>query len=148
MTRAVLDTNVVVGGHISSHGRPAEVLDAFYERRFVWVVSELLIREVADVLRRPEILRYSRMSGEEIADFVNLLWIETDIVPGLYRTNGASADPRDDPFLACAIEGNADVLVSEDKSHLLALKHYRLVDRVIQVVDADGFLEMISAEED
>ena len=139
MTRAVLDTNVVVGGHISSHGRPAEVLDAFYQRRFVWVTSELLIREVADVLRRPEILRQ-----EEAADFVNLLWLDTDIVPGLYRTNGASADPRDDPFLACAIEGNADVLVSEDKSHLLSLKHYRLVDRVIQIVDSDSFVQMIS----
>ena len=142
----MLDTNVVVRGHISSHGRPAKILDAFYEQRFVWVVSEQLIRELHDVLRRPEILRYSQMSGGEIADFINLVWLEADVVQGLYRTNGASADPRDDTFLACAIEGHADVLVTEDKRHLLSLKHYRLIDRVVDIVDTDAFLQLIRAE--
>jgi uncharacterized protein len=45
-------------------------------------------------------------------------------------------DPRDNHVLACAIEGDADFLVTDDRRHLLPLKHYQRV----QIVSVPDFL--------
>jgi len=34
-----------------------------------------------------------------------------------------SSDPKDNPILAAAIAGKADLIVSDDKRHMLALGH-------------------------
>ncbi len=47
-------------------------------------------------------------------------------VPGELRLTGACRDPKDDKFLACAVEGNAHYLVSRDKD-LLSMRFYRCV---------------------
>jgi putative PIN family toxin of toxin-antitoxin system len=61
--RAVLDTNIVVRGHISSRGKPAAVLNAFYERRFVWITSPAILSEVEEVLRRDEVMAKTHMTA-------------------------------------------------------------------------------------
>ena len=50
--RAVLDTNVIVSGVISSAGSPFEVVQAWRIGRFTLVVSPEIIEEVAGVLGR------------------------------------------------------------------------------------------------
>ena len=45
-------------------------------------------------------------------------------VPGLYAVSKIEADPSDDKFLACALEGAADYIISEDP-HLRDLKDYQ-----------------------
>jgi predicted nucleic acid-binding protein len=65
---------------------------------------------------------------------------ETEVVPGLYDVAGACSDPDDDKFLACAVEGRADFIVTADRSHLLILHPYRLIDHIVQIVTADAFL--------
>ena len=45
-------------------------------------------------------------------------------VPGALELAGACRDPKDDKFLACAVEGRAHYLVSSDQD-LLDIKTYR-----------------------
>ena len=45
-------------------------------------------------------------------------------MPGLYAVSKIEADPSDDKFLACALEGAADCIISEDP-HLRDLKDYQ-----------------------
>ena len=45
-------------------------------------------------------------------------------MPGLYAVSKIEADPSDDKFLACALEGAADYIISEDP-HLRDLKDYQ-----------------------
>jgi hypothetical protein len=47
-------------------------------------------------------------------------------VPGLYAVSKIEADPSDDKFLACALEGAADYIISEDP-HLRDLKDYQRI---------------------
>lgn len=55
-----------------------------------------------------------------------------------YAVSKVRKDPEDNKFIACALEGEADYIVSGD-DHLLGLKHYR----GIQIVDAPGFLKVL-----
>jgi len=45
-------------------------------------------------------------------------------VPGVLDLSGACRDPKDDKFLACAVEGRAHYLVSSDDD-LLDMRRYR-----------------------
>ncbi|MBF0404378.1 PIN domain-containing protein [Candidatus Magnetominusculus xianensis] len=49
-----------------------------------------------------------------------------------------NADPDDDKFLSCAIEGEADYVVSGDE-HLLSIKHYK----GIQIVNSAAFVKIL-----
>ncbi len=55
-----------------------------------------------------------------------------------YAVSKLRKDPKDNMFIACALEGEADYIVSGD-DHLLGLKHYKGV----QIVDARGFLKIL-----
>jgi predicted nucleic acid-binding protein len=57
-----------------------------------------------------------------------------DIVPNVIEN-----DPADNHILACAVSGNADVIVSGDKRHLLPLKEYE----AIPIVRPADFLRML-----
>ena len=56
---------------------------------------------------------------------------------------GASRDPKDDKFLACAVEGEAAYLVSGDED-LLSLKHFQGISIVrpadfVRLVESGSF---------
>lgn len=55
-----------------------------------------------------------------------------------YAVSKVKKDPEDDKFLACALEGEAGYIVSDD-DHLLKLKYYR----DIQIVTARDFLRIL-----
>jgi len=143
MIKAVLDTNIIVRGHISPHGTPSAVLDAFYDRYYVWVTSPFIIREIDEVLRRPNIRIFTRMSLDEINEFVGLLWLETEVVSGTLEIKKIELDPTDDKFLAAAFEGRAEYIVTEDTLHLLPIKEYRLIDHIVRLVTAKDFLDIL-----
>ncbi len=56
-----------------------------------------------------------------------------------YEVSGVSPDPDDDKFLACALEGQADYIVTGDP-HLLNLKQYH----GINILKPYEFLKRIS----
>jgi predicted nucleic acid-binding protein len=73
-------------------------------------------------------LRYPRISGrydlaeDDIAAVVDSLSTDAEVVAGLYEVR-RSAGPADDAFLACALEGRAEYVVSGDR-HLLEVGSY------------------------
>jgi hypothetical protein len=61
--------------------------------------------------------------------------VDTNVfISGLF-TDRLTADPTDNKFLACALEGQADYIVSRDP-HLLNLKHFH----GIQIVEVPTFV--------
>jgi len=117
--RVVLDTNVFISG-VFFTGPPYEILDAWRADRLELILS-------------PEILdEYGRVGRELAAEFpdVDLVpWIELLAVHG--KTLEAPplpepvcSDPDDDEFLACAIAGRVEVIVSGDKALLRASGHH------------------------
>ena len=80
--------------------------------------------------------------GEEtLKRFFRLIFRKAIITKDRYKTDRITDDPTDNKFLACALEGKADYIVSRDP-HLRNLKHYH----GIQIVDVSTFVSKIADE--
>ena len=125
MLRVVLDTNVFVSSLLSTQGLPAQVLHAWRKSRYMLVTSPPIIAEIVEVLESPRISKKYLIGQEDIEHLVDLLKTDTILVPGRAAVKGSvPQNPRDEMFLACAIDANADCVVSGDR-HLLDLQTYR-----------------------
>ncbi|HEU4760046.1 MAG TPA: putative toxin-antitoxin system toxin component, PIN family [Dehalococcoidia bacterium] len=124
MARAVLDTNVIISALISDKGAPRRIFGAWLAGRFTLVTSPSIIAEADRALHYHKIRHVYGLSEEEIATAIALLWSHGQLTPDAYRIERAAADPDDDKFLACALEGAAEFIVTGDKE-LLSLGAYR-----------------------
>lgn len=121
--RVVIDTNVFVSGVINPAGTPGSVLQALRKKRFTLVSSAAINDEITEVLDRPHI-RDRYKIGDRIFDISFLIWEQAEIVTDPPSIK-ISSDPKDDKFLAAAIGGQADYLVTGDIGDLLHLHEYR-----------------------
>lgn len=125
MIRAVFDTNIIVSAMISSKGAPFEVFESWRtQRRFMLVTSPQILGEVMRVLEYPKIKQAYHLDDQAIEQAILTLSRYADVTPGELTVNEVEDDPADDMILACAIEGEADFIVSGDK-HLLEIGSYR-----------------------
>jgi len=139
MLRVVIDTNVIVSGILSRQGATAEILNAWRERRFLLLSSPAIVAEIRAVLRYPRIHRKYPLTDAEIDQVISLIEHDALLVPGSADVAGSvPADPKDEMFLACALEGQADVIVSGDH-HLLDLG----VFRDIPIINPRQFLDQL-----
>lgn len=138
MLKAVCDTNVIVSGLIAHSGGPYELLEAWRRGEFVLLVSEAIVSEVTEVLGRPFFRDKRGITKEDIIRVREVL--ETDVVMVSIKSHLCEIenDPDDDRILECALDGEADYLVSGDH-HLLALQRYR----GIPVVTTRQFLTVL-----
>jgi putative PIN family toxin of toxin-antitoxin system len=111
--RAVIDTNVWVSAMLNPAGRPADVLHALREGRFTLVTSEPLLAELADVLRRPRIVRRFGIAADDIAELILLLRARAELV-AITGSVRVCRDPDDDVVIETAIRGRASVIVTRD----------------------------------
>jgi hypothetical protein len=142
MLRVVFDTNVFVSSLLVKAGVPAQVLDAWRGRRYVLVTSPAIIAETYATLAYPRIRRKYSITDQDVEELVDLLQRDALLVPGDADVGGAiPADPTDEMILACALDGQADLIVSGNR-HLLDLGQYR----DIAIVNARQFLERLAIE--
>ena len=116
--RIVLDTNILISGLIGS-GAPGELLRMWRDNVFELVTSDFQIEELNRVVGYPHVIK--RVSPEESLVLLKRI-VRRGIVVADLPTIDLSPDPHDNPILATAIAGNADMLVSGDKQHILALR--------------------------
>jgi putative PIN family toxin of toxin-antitoxin system len=119
--RLVIDTNVFVSGLISAEGPPALVLRAVRDKRAVHLVSDSIVEEYLRVLDYPRIRKFRKITDAFVADIAAYLVYQTERVELRSRIK-ISADPDDDVFLNTAVDGRATLLVTGDKTGLLALR--------------------------
>lgn len=129
MIRAVLDTNAVVSALIFK-ASAFPLVTAWQQRRFRVLVSPALLEECIRVFHYPK-FRLSegeirRLLYQELVPFITPVKVSRTprVIP---------ADPSDDHILACAVAGNADVIVSGDR-HLLDLGQYRAIP-IVPIAD-------------
>lgn len=112
MTRAVIDTNVIISAVLTPFGAPAGVLNSFLSGGLALLYDDRIIAEYRQVLERKkfnfesdlvaDILDYIKLKGENIcADPLNI------------KLN----DPFDLPFIEVAASGHADWLITGNKKH-------------------------------
>ena len=140
LVRAVLDTNVYVSGTILSRGVPWEVLEAWRQNEFILVTSKAILAEIERVLRYPRIRRRYSVTAQDLARLMDSLRADALVVPGEVEISRTSDDPDDDKFLACALEAQAECIVTGDP-HLLSLGSYH----GIAILTPREFLERLSS---
>ena len=142
MLRVVIDTNILVSALLSKKGRPANIVAAWRERKFLVFTSEEAILEVERVLQELASTGKYIISKEDIESILNLLRKDAILVPGQIDTKGAiPQDPDDEKYLSIALEGEVNIIISGDK-HLLDLTSYREVS----IQNARQFLNTLNAE--
>jgi len=115
--RIVLDTNVLVSGLITERGHPARLLDAVRRGQVVWVTAPVQVDEVLDVLARPKIAqRLTVGARDQLARLLNDI---AHVIPGVLPAVNVSVDPDDNLILAIALAGQANLVVSGDKKHMV-----------------------------
>lgn len=136
MRRVVFDTVGFVRGLINPLSRWGHILFD-YANQYQLIVSEPIVLEVLDVLRRPAVVRLFRTLpvrdvSATLAILADAEFIEVREIPAVSR------DPKDDKFLATAALAGAAYLVSEDQD-LLVLGEYEGV----RIVNAATFLDLL-----
>ena len=140
MLRVVVDTNLFVSSLLNRQGAPARVIDAWRNRNYLLVVSEAIITEIGRVISSPGIQSKYSILDQDIEALLVLLNQEALVVAGHADVTGAVPDdPQDEIFLACALDGKADLIISGDK-HLLNLQEYQN----IPILTAGQFLDKLN----
>ena len=117
----VLDTNLLVSYLLTQDKTITRIIDYWENGDIIVVVSPAIVEELAEVVQRPRLRQHMTVDPQVI---INLLLSDAIQTRGDLAFPGASRDPKDDKFLACAVEGEAAYLVSGDED-LLSLKQFR-----------------------
>ena len=138
--RAVLDTNQFVRALIRTGGVQDRLVRLWRSGTYELAASPPLLAEIEDVIRRPRLVERYGLTDEGIAMFVRVLRRHAVMTPGLLDVVVVDDDPDDNMVLACAVEANADFVVSGDR-HLLALGSYE----GMPIVRAAAFLRRLES---
>jgi putative PIN family toxin of toxin-antitoxin system len=130
MKRIVLDTNVTISA-LFWRGYPRVIYDLVREGKLTLLTSIKIEREFIKVMA------YSRfgLTPTEVLPIVNSLRKYVHFIEIKSKVDAVKEDPTDNIFLECALDGDADYIVSGDH-HLLNIGSYK----GIPIVRAKDFL--------
>jgi putative PIN family toxin of toxin-antitoxin system len=121
--RVVLDANVFVSAYINPEGTPGQIIQSFLRNgSFELVLSEPIIAEVLEALAYPKVLKAARSKIEPALWFEDLV-VLSQLIPDDIPVPRLSADPDDDPYIACAIASGARFLVTGEPDLLTVRQH-------------------------
>lgn len=120
--RVILDTNIFISALLVQGEIPDAIYQAWTEKRFTLLTCQIQMDEVRETLRKPTIA--ARIRPHDAGRLVNDLKRYTVNVDPLPHVE-LSPDPTDDFLLAASEAGEADFLVTGDKSGLLSIGKYK-----------------------
>src|SRR5258708_39332064 len=103
MVRAVLDTNVVISGHLNFEGPASLILDLVFSRFFRCYVCEALLAEYEQILNRPQFGSARR----NISKSLRLIRKASITVAPQIKLQ-VTSDPDDNKVVECALQARAD----------------------------------------
>ena len=120
MTRAVLDTNVLIGAFRFPGGMTEKALELCLSGFVGLVTSEVLLAEFEGVLAA----KFGAAAREARAAAAFVRGVAEVVRPGIVL-DVVKNDPDDNAVLECAVWAEVDLIVTGDKAHLLPLKAFR-----------------------
>lgn len=123
MPRAVVDTNVLASAAILPASRLGAVFLYLRQGAFIPLYGAEMLEELARGLARPRIRVKYHITDADIRAILDLILLRGELVePG--ERLAVCRDPQDDVFVAVALAGSADMLVTGDDD-LLTLHPFR-----------------------
>jgi putative PIN family toxin of toxin-antitoxin system len=139
MMRVVIDANVFVSAALKPHSKPAQIINLVKEGKIALVLSHDILEELKKVFRYPKIRKELRLTVSEIDEALAEIAPGAILTPGKIRMRAVKEDPEDNRYLECAVEGQADFIISGD--HHLTDLH---VFEGIKIVDPATFLRIMA----
>jgi uncharacterized protein len=128
----VIDTNVFISAVLG--GRVGIIVDEWRAEKFTLIVSDAIVHEYLDVIRRPKF----KISQRDITAITDFLFKKAEFVTPLEEVDIIKSDPSDNKFLEAALQGKAEYIVSGD-DHLLEQKIFR----DIPIITAREFIDKL-----
>lgn len=132
--RIVLDTNsILVSLSKKSPYRP--IFDAIINNELTLLVSNEILMEYAEIIER----RASIIVATNVAEFL-VQAKSVEKIEIYYKWHLIEKDVDDNKFVDCAVSGNADYLVTDDK-HFGQL--YKIKFPAVKVIKTKDFLKLL-----
>jgi uncharacterized protein len=138
ITRVVLDTNVLVSALLFK-GKVSSFLTLWQQGKLAPLLSKETFEELKKVLTYPKFSLDQEEIGGILEDEVLPFF---EIVDPVEPIRGVCPDPDDDPFVACAVSGGAEFVVTGD-ARLVGLRQYKMV----RFVTPSEFLKRFASSE-
>ena len=132
MIRVAIDTSVVVSANISDEGLPASILDLAAPERIQMIVSESILAEYDEVLRRPRL----KLEANKIENSMAVIR-KTSLAVKPKKTVKKSPHESDNRFYECAEAGKANFLITGNT------RHFPKAHKGTQIVTPREFIELI-----
>lgn len=134
--KVLVDTNVFVSAVVWG-GVPGEVVEFVVgDPQVEWIVSDEILREYVNVLRRPKF----GLPEELVARWQQLLADETVLIH-VKAEIAFPRDPADSIFLSCALDADADFLITGDRD----FEQARLLGNT-KIISATLFKRLVSED--
>src|ERR1022692_2027510 len=133
MNRVVLDTHIIVSALLVPSGTQASVLLRALRGPNPLYVSQPVLAEYDEVLRRPRLKLQPRQIDEALAAIHKVAKL---VAPA--QTLSVSADESDNRFLECAEAAEADYLVTGNT------RHFPHIYKTTKIVTGRQFLDMLA----
>ena len=117
--RVVLDTNFLVSALLFG-GYPERVFLAGLRGEIQLFTSRALLQELESVLREK-----FKLNLRLVKDAMDLLKTLAEIVETISQLKVIAHPVDDNRVLECAVDGNAEFIVTGDTKHILPLKEYK-----------------------
>jgi uncharacterized protein len=131
----VLDTNVLLVS-IAKKSRYRIIFDNLLANKFNLIISNDILSEYTEIIAQKANVSVANNISEMLLALSNVQ--KQDV---FYKWNLIEADKDDNKFVDCAIAGNADYLVSNDK-HFNCLKEIEFPKLSLQTIDE--FIELLN----
>ena len=144
MTRVVLDTNIIISAILSPKSKAASIVKLVLDGKLHLVIAPAMWKELHAVLQYPKLqalMKKNDVSMDEVKDLLYKIERMAITAPGAKKVDRITKDTSDNIFLACAVEGKADFIISGD-SHLKEVK----VFQGVEIVSPDVFIKMVRRE--
>ncbi len=134
--RAILDVNILISAMIVRSGPTSAIVDAWLDGRFTLLTCRAHLAEVRSTLRKPRIA--ALIKPHKAGRLINQIRRCAEDIRKLPLVR-RSPDPGDDYLLALAEAGNANYLVTGDKSGLLVLETHHST----RIISASRFASLL-----
>ncbi len=114
--KAIVDTNVLLSAALRDRLPERVVIFVATDDDWKWLVTPEILSEYTGVLSRPK-FKLDKPTIEKWAEVISVGTVDIGSPP---TTPEFPRDPKDSPFLAAALFGRADFLISGDKDMLEA----------------------------
>ena len=136
--RIVLDTNILYAALRSPQGASRIILELIVDQKLTMVLTPALFLEYEERLIGDSALHALALTDQDLINVLDELAALSMRIRVDIRWRPFSVDPDDDMVIECAVNGQADLIITFDERGKVVKSHERLQERQCQVRAGKG----------